>query len=71
VFYRDVIPGDSGSPSFVIINNSAVLLTQWTYGGAGQGDEDVYYAPLINAAMTELGGGYQLTEIDLSAFPDF
>ncbi len=71
VFYRDVIPGDSGSPSFAIINNTAVLLTQWTYGGAGQGDEDVYYAPLINAAMTELGGGYQLTEIDLSAFPDF
>lgn len=70
-FYKDVIVGDSGSPSFVIINGTAVLLTQWTYGGAGQGDEDVYYAPLINAAMTELGGGYQLTEIDLSAFPDF
>jgi hypothetical protein len=71
LFYKDVIVGDSGSPSFVIINNTAVLLTQWTYGGAGQGDEDVYYAPLINAAMTQLGGGYQLTEIDLTAFPDF
>ena len=70
VFYKDVIVGDSGSPSFVIINNTAVLLTQWTYGGAGQGDEDAFYAPAINAAMTQLGGGYQLTEIDLSAFPD-
>ena len=54
----------------MIINNTAVLLTQWTFGGAGQGDEDAYYAPAINAAMTSLGGGYQLTEIDLTAFPD-
>lgn len=69
VFYKDVIGGDSGSPSFVIINNTAVVLTQWTFGGGGQGDQDVYYAPAINAAMAQLGGGYQLTEIDLSAFP--
>ena len=25
----------------------------------------------INAAMTSLGGGYQLTTMDLSSFPDY
>ncbi|XZE20845.1 hypothetical protein SH449x_000735 [Pirellulaceae bacterium SH449] len=29
------------------------------------------YASEVNAAMTTLGGGYQLTPIDLSAFTDW
>jgi hypothetical protein len=67
--YETVVGGDSGNPIFLIINNELVLLTCWYYGGSGGGPNILTNKAAINAAMTTLGGGYQLTEIDLSEFP--
>ena len=74
--YSTLIPGvfsgDSGHPSFYIINNTLVLAsTQTSPDGAtllGQ------YIPQINQAMTDLDAGlsaptgYQVTNLDLSCF---
>jgi len=70
-FYEPKIGGDSGNPAFVWINNQLVILTVWTYGGAGSGTSIRYHKTAINAMMTALGGGYQLTEVDLSGFPTY
>ena len=65
-FYEDIIGGDSGSPSFLIINNQLVVLTVWTSSSLGTFITQRKNA--INTMMSQLGGGYQLTEIDLSSF---
>jgi hypothetical protein len=70
-FFESIITGDSGNPAFLIINNELVLITVWTYGGPGQGTNIVYYKDSINAMMNTLGGGYSLTEIDLSNFNNY
>lgn len=67
-YAESLISGDSGNPGFVIINGEAVLVTTWTYGGPGAGPAMHGHISGINAAMTALGGGYQLTTIDLSGF---
>jgi hypothetical protein len=71
LFYESKIGGDSGNPAFLIVNDQLVLLTVWTYGGAGSGTFTTPQIAAINAMMTTLGGGYQLTEIDLSGFPTY
>jgi hypothetical protein len=72
LFYESIIGGDSGNPSFLIINNQLVILTVWHYGLAGSGDSIVYNKSGIESAMTSLGGGYTtLTEIDLSSFNNY
>lgn len=71
LFYEDKIGGDSGNPAFLILNNTLVLVTVWTYGGAGSGTFVTYHKDAINTMMTQLGGGYQLTEIALGAFPSY
>jgi hypothetical protein len=64
-----IVSGDSGSPVFVIIDNELVLLgCHFTAIGC---PNIGMYATEVNAAMTTLGGGYQLTPIDLSAFTDW
>jgi hypothetical protein len=68
-FYTTVIPGDSGSPVFAIINGKAVLLSCWH--GPGGGPAYCNHVSEINAALTTLGGGYQLTFPNLSGFPTF
>jgi hypothetical protein len=70
-FYEPKIGGDSGNPAFLIVNDELVLLTVWTFGGAGAGTFVTPQIAAINAMMTALGGGYQLTEIDLSGFPTY
>jgi hypothetical protein len=66
VFSERIIAGDSGNPSFVIINNQLVVLTTWTTPNAGT--NLVPHKNAINTIMANLGGGYQLTEVDMSAF---
>ena len=68
LFYLDIISGDSGSPAFLFINNQLVMVTAWTWGGAGGGPFYGTFVSKINDAMTSLGGGYQLTPVDLSGF---
>lgn len=70
-FFENLILGDSGNPAFLIINNELVILNTWTYGNAGSGTSIVDHKNAINAMMTTLGGGYQVTEVDLSSFPAY
>ncbi|MFA5264919.1 MAG: hypothetical protein WC378_13935 [Opitutaceae bacterium] len=70
-FYEDIVGGDSGNPASLIIDNKLVLLNVWTFGGAGSGTSVAYHRAAINALMTSLGGGYQLTDADLSAYPSY
>jgi hypothetical protein len=70
-FYEDIIRYDSSNPAFLIINGELVIITVWTFGGAGQGTSIVYHKDAINSMMSDLGGGYSLTEVDLSGFTDF
>lgn len=70
-FFELIIDGDSGNPAFLIINGELVLICTWQYGGAGSGPSLTYYASTINAAMTALGGGYQLTVVDLSGLNSY
>ena len=70
-FYETIIDGDSGNPAFLIIDDELVIITVWTFGGAGGGTSILYHKDAINTMMATLGGGYSLTEIDLSGFTDF
>ena len=68
LFYENKVTGDSGQPAFIILNGQLVLLTVYSYAGSGSG----WFIPgcidQINSAMAALGGGYSLTQVDLSPF---
>jgi hypothetical protein len=68
-FYEPVVRFDSGNPMFLIINNQLVVLSVIT--GEGTGSFITGYISQINNIMNTLGGGYQLTPIDLSSFTSF
>ena len=70
-FFESIVLGDSGNPAFLIIDGELVIITVWTYGGAGAGTSILYHKDAINTMMATLGGGYSLTEIDLSGFTDY
>lgn len=70
-FFESIVLGDSGNPAFLIINDELVIITVWTFGGAGSGTSILYHKDAINTMMATLGGGYSLTEIDLSGFTDY
>ena len=70
-FYEDVVSGDSGNPAFMIINGQLVLLTVWRGGGGGAGTSVYAFKSAINSAMASLGGGYSLTDADLSGFTSY
>lgn len=70
-FYKDWVLYDSGSPACLLINSQLVVLTTATSGGAGSGTFVSYHRAAINTLMTSLGGGYQLTDADLSSFPSY
>lgn len=67
--YESVISLDSGSPAFVIVNGTLVLICHWTF--AGQGAAHHLMLTEIGAAMTSLGGGYSPSTVDLSSFTDY
>jgi len=64
-----VATGDSGAPAFVVVNNELVLTSLWTSVDSGY----PYYADAttINGMLDTLGGGYSLTEVDLTEFPTY
>jgi hypothetical protein len=69
-FREAIVDGDSGNPVCLIVDDELVLLsTLYTNQPAGPCIHD--NATDINAAMTSLGGGYSLTEADLSGFTDY
>lgn len=61
-----MVSGDSGNPNFAVIGDQLVLLgahyTANSFPNTGN------YIAEINAAMSTLGGGYQVTQPDLSAY---
>jgi hypothetical protein len=67
-FFRELYTGDSGSPAFLLINNELVLIFVTTWGIGGSGSFTSLEKDAINQMMSQLGGGYQLTTIDLSSF---
>ena len=64
-----IVSGDSGAPAFVVVNGELVLASLWTSPTSGY----PYYtdATVINGMLDDLGGGYNLTEVDLSEFPTY
>jgi hypothetical protein len=68
-FYEEIIVGDSGSPAFLIINGILVLMSCWY--NVSSSSFIPYYKSQINSLMSQLGGNYQLTEIDLSSFSTY
>ena len=67
-FFEPLIGSDSGNPAFILFNGQSVLLTLWTLGGAGSGTSVTALKADINQLMGDLGGGYQLTEVDLTIY---
>jgi hypothetical protein len=59
--------GDSGSPRFMVISGTPVLLTIETGNG---GDSPSLEGTYINSILSLLTGGYALTTYDLTAFPN-
>lgn len=68
-FSERIVVGDSGQPLFMLVGASLVLLG--CHRSPNACPNLVAYTTEINAAMTTLGGGYQLTTADLSAFTNF
>jgi hypothetical protein len=70
-YYEPIVVGDSGNPVFLIVNAQPILVGTFTFGGAGSGTFVSAHIAAINTMMDDLGGGYTLTEADLSAFSNF
>ena len=68
-YSETLVGGDSGNPAFVLFGTEpVVVLTHFT---ANMGPFYTKHAALVNQAMSQLGGGYQLTEIDLANCVDW
>ena len=63
--------GCSGHPVFCLVNNELALLGCYFSASAGSSVTRSDVRTAVNAAMTTLGGGYQLTNVDLSGFPTY
>lgn len=77
LFYEPLIGGDSSNPGLLIIGNTPVLLTVWTFGGAGQGTMIGDYVTELNALIATLDAaagistGYTLTQFNFNNFPSY
>ena len=75
IFHENKISGDSGNPAFIIVDGELVLMTVWTWGGAGGGTAVADYISdingMISTADTQAGisTNYTVTEADFSTFP--
>jgi len=75
IFHENKISGDSGNPAFLIVDRELVLVTVWTFGGAGSGTPIADYISdintMISTADTQAGvsTNYTVTEADFSTFP--
>ena len=67
-YYELVAPDDSGNPVFLLLRDEPVLLMVLTSGFEGFGTSVTALKQDINDMMGFLGGGYVLTEFDLSVF---
>lgn len=67
-FNQNMVSGDSSRAAYIPYSTAPLLATAIVSGNAGYGYGTWSYIDEINSAMTSLGGGYQLTEADLSAY---
>tara|TARA_R110001606_G_scaffold33651_1_gene100200 strand:- start:64 stop:1167 length:1104 start_codon:yes stop_codon:yes gene_type:complete len=71
IFNESKIKGDSGNPAFLIFQGEPVLVTVWTFGGAGAGTPIANYISDINGmiatadAQAGVSTNYTVTEADL------
>lgn len=65
---KQLVKGDSGNPSFLLVGGEMVLIGTHTWGGPGSGP--YYSSPpvfaAVNAAMAKLGGGHRLSVVPLA-----
>lgn len=60
-YYAPVVSGNSGNPSFLMINGEPILISTFTFSnGTGPFFANLNNFNDINSIMTSLGGGYQL-----------
>lgn len=77
IFDESKIIGDSGNPAFVIVDGELVLVTAWTFGGAGSGTSIADHIADLNQMISDadaqagVSTGYTVTESDFSSFPTF
>lgn len=68
---KNLVTGDSGNPSFLLVGGELVLIETHSTGGPGAGPflsaPAVFTA--INGAMSKLGGGHQLRTVPLAGGP--
>lgn len=76
-YSEPIIGGDSGNPSFLIIDDELVLISVWTFGGAGIGTSLGLRTDNINQLIADVDAqegistGYTVTSKDLSAYPKY
>ena len=70
-YSEEIISGDSGNPQFILVDNQPVLLSTTLGGGGGGGPSAGAYINEINTAMTNLGGGYQVTQYNPACFTQY
>lgn len=66
---EEIVPGDSGQPTFIPVDSELILLG--SHSGTHSFRNAAATITEINSAMTSLGGGYQLTIADLSAYTNY
>lgn len=75
-FYEDVIVGDSGNPALWFFPDASgfmqtIILTMWTFGGAGSGINVAAYKADIDSMIASMGGTDTLQIADVSRFRTF
>lgn len=77
IFHETKIGGDSGNPAFLIVNGELVLVTVWTFGGAGSGTPVADYLADLNQMIVDadahagVSTGYTVNVMDLSSWPNY
>jgi len=73
IFHENKIGGDSGNPAFLVFDGELVLVTVWTYGGAGGGTPVADHISDINTMITTadtqagVSTNYTVTEADFDS----
>jgi plastocyanin len=72
-YSETIIGGDSGNPSFLIINGQLTLQSVWTYGGGGSGTNLTTMKHSMQDIIEEFsfGAGYTLSTVDVSHFTTY
>ncbi len=63
-YFKFLVAGDSSAPQFILVDGELVLLSVHSSSGSGMFVSEAGNYAGLNAAMTALGGGFQLTDYD-------